>query len=417
MSARATRLDSDDMKNPGILAFPPARALDGMRFARGSGPAFDEFCAHVLASLPRSDQRRYGRQYLAALLQVEGRKSSRNLSTLSGRDPDEQRLHHFINSSSWDWQRVRRAAASYLVAASPPTAWVLATLHIRKYGSAAAGVERRFVPSLGQTINAQLAVGLWASGVNMLVPVDWTLVLSRHWLEPDRRASVAIPATASWMPLVDSLAQTALRPLREWNLPVLPLVVDARELEVEALAAHLRRARIPVLMRVGPQLPLTVSDRTLRGACPPDLPAHRILHVFRDGRRLVGWPPGARASASRAGLEAAVRVRLSRESTTGTPAEPGDYLLVAGGERSPGWPDELWLTDMKTVPADLILRMGRVLERVGDEALLTGDYVGLRDFSGRSYPGWHRHMTLASAAFAAAALGRPYYTRQEWAAA
>ena len=402
--------------NQGILAFPPARALDGMRFTRGSGPAFDEFCEHVLASLPRSDQRRYGRQYLAALLQVEGRKSSRNLSTLSGRDPDEQRLHHFINSSSWDWQPVRRAAASYLVAASPPTAWVLSPLHIRKYGSGAAGVERRFVPSLGQSINAQLAVGLWASGGNLLAPIDWTLVLSRHWLEPHRRSAVAIPADVSWMPLVDSMADAALRPLRDWSLPVLPVVVDARELDVEALAAHFRRARIPVLMRVGPQLPLIVTDRALRGASPPDLPAHRILHVFRHGRRLVGWPPGAAASASRAGLEAAVRVRPARETPAATSAEFGDYLLVAGGERGPGWPDELWLTDMKSMPADLILRMGRVLERVGDEASLTGDHVGLRDFSGRSYPGWHRHMTLASSAFAAAALGRPYYTRQDRAA-
>ncbi|MFD7732320.1 IS701 family transposase [Kitasatospora phosalacinea] len=399
------------MTRPGILYFPPTRALDGIRFARGAGPAFEEFCEHVFAALPRSDQRRYGHQYLSGLLQLEGRKSSRNLSTLSGRTPDEQRLHHFVNASPWQWEPVRRAAAGYLLAATAPTAWVVSPLYIRKYGRQAAGVERRFVPGLGQTFNTQLALGLWTSGAGLLAPVDWTLVLPRSaFEEPDRRSGTALPTALQWVPLVESVAQSALHALQSWDVPRLPVLLDARQLDVEPLAERFRRADVRVLLRIGPEQRLTAADPALRGACPPDLPAHRILHTFRHGRRLTGWPPGVSAGAAQTGLEAGVRVRL-QPAGAGPHTEPGDYLLVAGGRRERGWPSQLWLTDLVTLPSSLILRMGTALEQVGREAELTGDAMGLRDFSGRSYAGWHRHMTLVSAAIAAAALGRPYYTR------
>lgn len=44
--------------------------------------------------------------------------------------------------------------------------------------------------------------------------------------------------------------------------------------------------------------------------------------------------------------------------------------------------------------------MTKIAARVVHDGESLGDRVGLRDFEGRSFPGWHRHMTLASVAHA-----------------
>nr|WP_039931935.1 hypothetical protein [Streptomyces viridochromogenes] len=44
------------------------------------------------------------------------------------------------------------------------------------------------------------------------------------------------------------------------------------------------------------------------------------------------------------------------------------------------------------------------MRRVGRDAAEISEQVGMRDFVGRSFTGWHRHMTLVSAAHAVQAL-------------
>jgi hypothetical protein len=75
------------------------------------------------------------------------------------------------------------------------------------------------------------------------------------------------------------------------------------------------------------------------------------------------------------------------------------------------WPGELWLTDLTDASPATLLRLRQLVQRVDRDLTEIADRVGLRDFAGRSYDGWHRHVTLASAAHAVAALagapGRP----------
>ncbi len=52
------------------------------------------------------------------------------------------------------------------------------------------------------------------------------------------------------------------------------------------------------------------------------------------------------------------------------------------------------------------MRLARLSDRVDLDFTRTADRVGVRDFAGRSFGGWHRHITLASAAHAVAVLAR-----------
>ncbi|GAA4895149.1 hypothetical protein HNR25_002331 [Streptomonospora salina] len=91
---------------------------------------------------------------------------------------------------------------------------------------------------------------------------------------------------------------------------------------------------------------------------------------------------------------APVRVTGTRE---GSPVS-GSFRLIADPDAQAARPPSAWLTNMAHPPADL-LRLGGVhgqAVRTVDD--LAGRF-GLLDFEGRTFPGWHHHATLVSAAY------------------
>ncbi|MEC4019637.1 hypothetical protein QMK28_25895, partial [Streptomyces sp. H27-D2] len=149
------------------------------------------------------------------------------------------------------------------------------------------------------------------------------------------------------------------------------------------------------------------------------LPAHQLLGLARKLRRQVLWRDPAAGSAPRTSLVAGVRVSPpGRHAWAGRGQGCGDLLLLGVGADARRWPSEVWLTDMTDADPAALLRLTALLNRVDRDSERIADRVGIRDFAGRSFNGWHRHMTLASAAHAVAALSGPAgaqpAARQQW---
>ena len=108
-----------------------------------------DLCDDILAGLPRSDQRRRGREYVRGLLVARGRKSIRNIAAISTEPAAEQALHHFVSDSTWDWMPVRRALGRHVTRNCGARTWVLHPTLIRKAGTHSVGVGRRYSPGLG----------------------------------------------------------------------------------------------------------------------------------------------------------------------------------------------------------------------------------------------------------------------------
>ncbi|MCD9145513.1 IS701 family transposase [Streptomyces albireticuli] len=365
-----------------------------------------ELCAALFASLPRSDQRRRGEAYVRGLLGARGRKSIRNIAALTGGQAAEQSLHHFISSSTWEWAPVRRALAHHLTRVSPPQAWVVRPMVIPKAGDNSVGVDRRFCPAVGQVLNAQQAVGVWAASAERATPVNWRLHLSDAWLaDGPRRNQASIPDSVRPETLGECTVEAYLGMMRDWGLPLRPLVLDAREADAPAALQRLRACGVPVLARVSSSLRLVVADPAVPGRSPEALPAHQIMGAARDMRRPVMWRDHGPARTVRTALTAAVRVGLPvHRAAPGQPVRRRDLLLLGVGENGRQWPAELWVTDMPNVPPAALVRLGKLIDRVDRDFTEIADEVGIRDFAGRSFSGWHRHVTLASAAHAVAAL-------------
>ncbi|WP_405673413.1 IS701 family transposase [Streptomyces sp. NBC_01530] len=391
----------------------------------------EELCAALFASLPRADQRLKARQYLSGLLAVPGRKSIRNIAALAARDAHadesavEQSLHHFISSSTWDWAPIRTALAARAGAVQPPLAWVVRPLFIAKAGEHSVGVARQPAPERGQELNGQLAFGAWAVGDTVSVPVQWRLRLPELWLtDPRRRRRAEIPAGAEAESLDECATATALSVPGLWQTPARPVVLDLPPEHLHGVLRDFAKARVPLLTRVRGTTRLTAADRALPGYRAGAAPAHQIMESLRGRRRPLSWRgPGAGSTARRTSLVAAVRVRLpQRGSGAGSrtraavplvplvPQPPSELLLVGewqdGGKASP----DLWLASPSLAPAPAfssvgeLLRLARLTRRVARDEERIGERVGMRDFEGRSFNGWHRHMTLASAAHAVSAL-------------
>ncbi|MEU1672781.1 transposase [Streptomyces roseifaciens] len=366
-----------------------------------------ELCSALFASLPRSDQRRRGEAYVRGLLGTQGRKSIRNIAALIGGQAAEQSLHHFISSSTWDWTPVRRALAHYLTRVAPPHAWVVRPMVIPKAGDNSVGVDRRFCPAVGQVLNAQQAVGVWAASAERSTPVNWRLHLSDAWLRDGlRRGQACIPDSVRPETLGECTVEAYAGMMRDWGLPLRPLVLDARDMDAPAALLRLRACGVPALVRISNSLRLTVSDPAVPGRGSEALPAHQILGAARDMRRPVMWRDHGPSRVVRTSLTAAVRVGLPalRTAAAPGPVRRRELLLLGVGENGHRWPAELWLTDLVNVPPAALVRLGKLLDRVDRDFREIADDVGIRDFAGRSFSGWHRHVTLASAAHAVAAL-------------
>jgi SRSO17 transposase len=362
-------------------------------------PLLRELCPQLFSSLSRSDQRRKGELYLRGLLSADGRKSVRNIASVLGGRATEQSLHHFVSGSTWDWVPVRRALARYTAAVAPPRAWVIRPMVIPKAGENSVGVERRFVADYGQVVSAQRAVGVWSAAEELTTPVSWRLQLPRSWVDvPERRELASIPEGMTADLGADCTVRAYLDIAASWGLPSRPVVVDAREPGMWAAVLELSGAGQPVLARVSGGQRFTVADPAPGAGPAQPQSAHQIMAGARQLRRLVRWRADSGESGAPVALAATVRVRLPS----------GHGQLVGVGPRIREWPAEYWLTDLPS-PAAEIVRLSRLQQRVDRDFTRIALAVGIRDFVGRGFDGWHRHATLASAAHTVLALQNTPY--------
>ncbi|MFE0508682.1 IS701 family transposase [Streptomyces sp. NPDC058964] len=356
-----------------------------------------ELCAELFALLPRADQREKGAQYLYGLLTADGRKTARNIAAHVGGGSAEQSLHHFVSSSTWDWMPVRAALCRYLERVLRPRAWVARPLVIPKAGRHSVGVARRFVPSLGQVVNSQEALGIWAVDEEASAPVHWRLMCHEE-RRSEGTAAGRLRSDAGHPTVTDAecVAATALE-VRGWGLGTpRPVVVDLPDCDPHALVRLFDAERMPLLGAVRGATRVTIADRG-RLPCDTDreVSAQQLLKMIRAMRRPVTWRDPEHGVA-RTSLVATVQVTLAPSS------EP--VLLIGEWSDPHGWPQRYWISNLTAGPAGALLRLTKLALRAETDFARISVPVGLVDFEGRSFNGWHRHITLASAAHAVRAL-------------
>ncbi|MEU9706108.1 transposase [Streptomyces sp. NPDC047981] len=317
---------------------------------RSSTSVLNELSEALFTRLPRSDQRIRGEQYLRGLIATEGRKSVRNIAAHVGGPELAQSLHHFIASSTWDWEPLSRALRGYADHELRFAAWVVR------------GVSGARAPGGRQ------AVGVWGVAQEVTVPVQWNLVGAGE--EAAERAAVATLG----------LDRSPLGPR--------PVVLDVPGADVRPAFDRYMAAGAPLLAAVPAHLPVLPAQG--QGPARRPLRADRLLQQHRMRRRPVEWTDPA-TGAVRASLIAGVRVEWA-----GHP-----LLLLGQWDGGEGQPAHCWLTNLTATPLGVLLRLAQFTRRVEQDFASSASHVGTLDYEGRTCAGWHRHMTLAAAAHVA----------------
>ncbi|MEU0688406.1 IS701 family transposase [Streptomyces uncialis] len=363
--------------------------------------ALSVFAGDLFSSMPRVDQRRWAEVYLRGLLLVEGKKSVRRISEDILSLPAHQSLQQFINQSPWEWDRVRADLARYIGSVERPQAWVVSRAAIPKRGERSVGVERRFLHEAGRVVNCQVGLIVSLAVPSANIPVNWRLLLSGRWLnDPDLRASAYIPegvgSRPEWAGFIEMLDE-----LGSWHGTRAPVVGDLRQLRgAERLVTELDERETGFVLEVDRSLESLSGLPRPRGTRPSH-PAREALRcctasgLGQLGGR--GWQ-GSPAEGSRSQLKV-VSSMVDLLGGPGRRTAPRRVRLLT--ELSPaGTPTRFWLTNLTGHRIDEALALSRLAERSKGSLRALEERFGLRDFEGRSFRGWHHHMTMVSAAYA-----------------
>ncbi|PCG85396.1 hypothetical protein CIB93_14625 [Streptomyces sp. WZ.A104] len=364
--------------------------------ARRAGPeGLTAYAERVFGYLPRSDQRRWADAYLRGLLTTPGRKTVRRMArTLDLPESAPQALQQFISASPWEWAPARVELARIAAGLLPDAVWTARPVLLRKRGSHSVGLRAGILPGTGRRVNCQVGIGLFLSGGGRSIPVGWRLLLDDTWCEdPERRRRARIPDAVTprpaWALVLEMVEQFAAAGVAE-SAPV----VLGRDFApgVHQLASQLTWQSRDFILEVPPGQPLTPASP--RGAAPSPAtasPGDAAALVAARCRQTASALPG-RAQL----FSTAVRLLPSRPPAT---AVHQSHRLVAEVATAPKRPSRFWITSLRDAPPTTVRGLAHrtVLTDVAVRDVQTE--LGLLDFEGRSFPGWHHHMTLASAAY------------------
>lgn len=355
-------------------------------------------------SLPRRDQRNWARVYLHGLVSTTGKKTIRNIAGVETGSV-EQSLQQFISKSPWDWTPVRRSLAQHIErTVQRPLAWVVHPMVVEKAGDRSVGVGRQFVPQLGRMANCQQASGVWLASSEASFPVEWSLTLPRPWTtELLRRRQAGIPENArSRTPSQDAI-HAVLRMSESWQLQRRPVVMEVANADLHETMESFTQHDIPFVLKVDGSLPVALAPAT--GRHKPVLhtaSAREVIDSLRSQRRLVEWPRHGRPDGTVTPLAAAsVHPVPGEDRPPAGPQPPALVLMGAWAEPTNPLPSEFWITNISGLPLAQLFLLAKLTDRVSADFADILEPVGIRDFEGRSFRGWHHHATLASVAHAA----------------
>jgi SRSO17 transposase len=393
-----------------------ARELAGVR------GRLEVFAEEIFEAMARKDQRRWGCVYLRGLM-LDGRRKSIEPMAARLEDGDEQCLQQFVNQSSWDWVGVRRRLARRMCAEIEPEAWIVDDTGFPKQGRMSVGVARQYSGALGKVGNCQIGVSINAVRDEASCPIDWRLFLPEEWdTDAERRAAAHVPDdvrhVAKWRLALDMFDE-----LRGWGLAPPVIGSDSGYGEITEFRQGLedRQLNYVVQVRAGtstfaeevrPQRP------DYRGVGRPPVARYRTkpssvrdLALGAGAERAVevGWREGSHGPMTSRFLALRVRPaneqlqRRARETDTELPVR---WLLVEWPQDA-AEPIKYWLSNLPAdTPIGRLVGLAKIRWRIEHDYRELKDALGLDHFEGRSWRGWHHHVTLVSVAHAFLTLER-----------
>jgi SRSO17 transposase len=317
-------------------------------------------------------------------------------------DAAHQSLHHFVGVSRWDDREVRRFSADYalgeITSREQVEAWIVDDTGFLKQGKHSVGVQRQYTGSAGKITNCQIGVSLTVATRTEHLPIDFELYLPDSWANDSTlREKAHIPDEVSFK-TKPQLALDMIRRAVDAGVPSGVVLGDCAFGSSE-FRRGVRECGLHYGVGIEPQTKVwEIGTALQRGGASVGV-KELALKLRRAGKfRRCTWRAGTKEDLS--AKFAVLRVRACVDDQYEAAERETVWLVIEwrDGEDEPSnyFLSSLSLSTRKKPLIRLLMQRWRT-ERVYED--LKGE-LGLDHFEGRSFRGWHHHITVVLCCYA-----------------
>lgn len=382
---------------------------------------FEAYIASLTSVFGHADRVGPLHDYCSGLLLPGERKSVEPMAAVlapSQVSAKHQSLLHFVGQAGWSdaavLAKVRELVLPSIEREEAITAWIIDDTGIPKKGVHSVGVARQYCGRLGKQDNCQVAVTLSVANHTASLPIAYRLFLPESWAnDPVRRTKVGIPPDVTFQSKPQIAIDQIRQALADGLHPGVVLADAGYGNGGEFRAAITERG---LLYTVGIQ-----SNVTFWPPGQEPLPAKSWSGHGRPTSRLQRSPEHAPMSAKTLAMShasdfsfvtwregsnidltsrfARFRVRSAARDFERAEPHPVEWLLVE-------WPDgeaeptKYWLSTLpEETEINAMVDMAKLRWRIERDYQDLKSELGLAQFEGRGWRGFHHHATLTVAAY------------------
>jgi SRSO17 transposase len=394
----------------------------GRRLEDGGEARFAAYVEELASVIGHADRIAPLEAYCIGLLLPCERKSVEPMAAITAPErvsAQHQSLLHFVSQGGWSDEKilgkVREIVVPEMERHGPIEAWIIDDTGFPKQGKHSVGVARQYCGQLGKQDNCQVAVTLSLANHHASLPVAYHLYLPKEWAEDEkRRRKAGVPDEVTFKPKTE-IALEQVHWACEAGVPRGAVMMDAgygASTELRSSITALGLTYVAGILSTSTvwtsgEEPLPPKRWSGRGR-PTKLMRRDAEHQPRSAKELalklpasawrkVTWREGAAAPLY--SRFARVRVRVAHRDYWLSESRPEEWLLIEWpkGEKEP---TKYWLS---TLPEDIsfhrLVDYAKLRWRIEHDYLELKQEVGLGDFEGRGWRGFHHHATMSIAVY------------------
>jgi SRSO17 transposase len=343
--------------------------------------------------------------YAMGLLGSADRKSAEPIAAIASADPEEcepahHRLLRFLRDSPWSDREVRRVAAKHAIEAmtkeEPIQTWIIDDTGFLKQGTHSVGVQRQYTGSAGKIANCQLGVSLSIATRSAHVPIDFELYLPESWTgDVARRQECHIPEEIEFKTKEELALMMIDRAVAD-GVPGGIVLADSWYGRSHRFRSAVREHGFNYAVAIKATQKMWRLD-TRERRIPDAEDARTIAARLGDKAfRRITWRDGTMDERRKLSSRFAFcRVKVAYDDGT-EPAQREPIWLLVEWPDGEAEPTKFALTTLRRqMSKKQLVRLFKEryrTERVYEE--MKGE-LGLDHFEGRSYRGWHHHVSVA----------------------
>lgn len=309
---------------------------------------------------------------------------------------------NFLRESRWDDLRVRRESASYVVEAlqaqEKVSVWIIDDTGFPKQGRHSVGVQRQYSGTLGKVGNCQVGVSLSIATRHEHVPIDFELYMPESWTEdPARRKKARVPADLVFKTKTE-LSLDLISRAMDNKIPGDIVLADAAYGGSAEFRNTVQMFGLDVGVAVKGNMKVWLLDTLERRRGEPIEARVLGVKLGRSAFRRTTWREGTRRKM--ASNFKFCRVKVAHDDGTEA-ADREPMWLVMEWPEGESHPTKFILTSLRRRMSKKeivrVLQERWRTERAYEE--LKGE-LGLDHFEGRTFTGWHHHISVVLCCYA-----------------